>query len=120
MSSQTLRARRFPHRPLILGALLAVASTPALAGGDADRGKTKSVPCQACHGVDGNSENPTFPRLAGQYASYIEHALLAYTTGERKNAIMQGFAATLSKQDRADLAAYYASQDGVKVVEGQR
>jgi cytochrome c553 len=41
------------------------------------------------------------------------HALQAYTTGERTNAIMQGFAANLSQQDREDLAAWYASQTGL-------
>lgn len=106
---------------LFASALLVAASAPALAAGDAERGKAKSVSCQACHGLDGNSENATFPKLAGQYANYIEHALKAYTTGERKNAIMQGFAATLSAQDRANLAAFYASQKGgVQVLKGQR
>lgn len=105
---------------LLAGALLSASAASAFAAGDVERGKEKSVPCQACHGLDGNSENPVFPKLAGQYATYLEHTLEAYTTGERSNAIMQGFASTLSAQDRADLAAYYASQKGVQVVEGQR
>jgi len=106
---------------LALAALGAMALAPgAHARGDAARGEAKSEACQACHGTDGNSENPAFPVIAGQYASYLEHALEAYTTGERTNAIMQGFAATLSEQDREDLAAFYASQKGLKVVEGQR
>ncbi len=104
----------------LAGATLALAAATAQAAGDAERGKAKSEPCQACHGVDGNSENPAFPRLAGQHASYLAHALLAYTTGERQNAIMQGFAAQLSKQDREDLAAYYASQGGLTTLDGQR
>ena len=104
---------------LLAASLSVVASTPLLAAGDAERGKAKSVPCQACHGVDGNSENATFPRIAGQYADYIEHTLEAYTTGERKNAIMQGFAATLTAEDRADLAAWYSSQKGLKAVKDQ-
>ena len=66
--------------------------------------------CTKCHGADGNSPTPAFPRLAGQHADYLQHALLAYTTGERKNAIMAGFAAALTAQDRADLAAWFASQ----------
>lgn len=86
---------------------------PAHAAGDAARGKAKSEVCVACHGVDGNSASAAFPRIAGQHASYLAHSMKAYTTGERTNAIMQGFAAALSQQDREDLAAWYASQKGL-------
>ena len=82
----------------------------AHAGGDAAAGKAKAAQCAQCHGADGNSPTSAFPRLAGQHADYLQHALLAYTTGERKNAIMATFAAALSAQDRADLAAWFASQ----------
>jgi len=99
-------------------ALLATATVHA--GGDPARGETKSESCKACHGANGNSENSTFPNLAGQYASYIVHALEGYANGTRRNAIMQGFAATLSAEDREDLAAWYASQKGLQVLEGQR
>ena len=95
-------------------------SASASAAGNAERGKAKSVSCQACHGPTGNSENAAFPKLAGQYQDYLLHALTAYTTGERTNAIMQGMAAPLSKQDREDLAAWYASQEGLEPLEGQR
>ncbi len=98
----------------IAGVCLALAlSTSAQAGGDADRGKSKSAPCQACHGADGNSVNPTFPRLAGQQANYIVQALKEYQDGERQNAIMAGFAGPLSQQDREDLAAYFSIQKGL-------
>lgn len=95
-------------------------SAGANAAGDAERGKAKSVSCQACHGPTGNSENAAFPNLAGQYQDYLLHALNAYTNGDRTNAIMQGMAAPLSKQDREDLAAWYASQKGLEVLDGQR
>ena len=88
-------------------------AAPAPAAGDAARGKAKTEPCIACHGADGNSASAAFPRLAGQHASYLVHALQAYTTGARTNAIMQGFAASLSQQDREDLAAWYANQKGL-------
>lgn len=98
----------------IAAAVLTLALTgPAQAAGDAARGQAKSEPCTACHGADGNSASAAFPHLAGQHASYLVHALQAYTTGERTNAIMQGFAASLSQQDREDLAAWYASQKGL-------
>jgi len=88
-------------------------STQTLAAGDAERGKSKSTPCQACHGVDGNSTNASFPKLAGQQASYIVQALKDYQNGNRKNPIMEGFAGKLNQQDREDLAAWYASQKGL-------
>ena len=90
----------------------------ALGAGDAVAGKEKSAACQACHAVDGNSTDPQFPRLNGQYADYIVRALEDYKSGARQNAIMAGFAATLSETDREDLAAYYASQEqGLRIVE---
>lgn len=105
-------------KSIVLGAVLAsLAGT--LHAGDAAAGKAKAAQCVACHGEDGNSPSNQFPHLAGQYADYIEHALLAYATGERKNAVMAGFAANLSAEDRADLAAWYSRQsDGLFTTEG--
>ncbi len=82
------------------------------AAGDPVAGKAKSETCAACHGEDGNSANAAYPKLAGQYASYLEKALKDYRSGGRQNAIMSGFAAPLSDRDIADLAAYFASQGG--------
>lgn len=95
-----------------LAALAATLSAPVHAG-DVERGREKSVVCQACHGPDGNGVgDPQYPVLAGQYADYLAHALRSYRTGERQNVIMQGFVATLSEQDIRDLAAFYAAQSG--------
>lgn len=96
--------------------VFALTSLSVLAAGNAAAGKEKSTVCQSCHGVDGNSTNPDFPRLAGQYPDYIVHALTDYKSGARKNAIMNGFAASLSHQDMEDLAAYFSSQKGLKVL----
>lgn len=101
-------------------AALVLFTANASAAGDPERGKAKSVSCQACHGPTGNGENAAFPKLAGQYQDYLLHALTAYTNGDRTNAIMQGMAAPLSEQDREDLAAWYASQKGLEVLDGQR
>lgn len=80
---------------------------------DIEAGKAKSTTCQACHGTDGNGTgDPQYPRLAGQHADYIVKALKDYRSGARANAIMAGFAGTLSDQDIADLAAFYAAQSG--------
>lgn len=91
-------------------ALLALSVGAAHAQGDADAGRQKSAPCQACHGADGQGTGPQFPRLAGQYPDYMVQALLAYKTGARKNPIMAPFAAPLSAADMQDLAAYYATR----------
>lgn len=95
-------------------AALLLSALPADARrGNIEAGREKSKVCQACHGTDGNGVgNPEYPLLAGQYADYLLVSLQAYRSGERQNAIMQGFAATLDDQDMADLAAFYASQTG--------
>lgn len=103
-----MRIRAFAIIKLSALLLAAMSAGTALAG-DAAAGKAKSATCVACHGEDGLGTSDEFPILAGQYASYLEQALLQYKNGQRKNAIMAGFVAGLSKQDIADLAAYYAS-----------
>jgi len=84
----------------------------AHAAGDAEAGKTKSAMCAACHGADGNSAAPNFPKLAGQHADYITKQLVQFKSGERTDATMNGMVAALSEQDMADLGAFYASQKG--------
>jgi cytochrome c553 len=85
--------------------------------GNADAGKSKAAACGACHGEDGNSESPGNPKLARQYETYLIKVLNEYKAGTRKNAIMNGMAASLSEQDIKDLSAYYASQKkGVRVM----
>lgn len=78
--------------------------------GDATAGQGKAMVCAACHGMDGNSFVPTFPKLAGQHPSYIAKQLAAFKAGERKDEVMAPMAAPLSEQDAADLAAYFSSQ----------
>jgi len=85
------------------------------AGGDVARGKEKSAACAACHGADGNSPMPLFPKLSGQHADYLLHSLKAYKSGSRKDPIMAGQVANLSQEDMENLAAYYASQQGLTV-----
>ncbi len=87
-------------------------STTALAAGDIAAGEKKSVVCASCHGPDGNSTVPTFPKLAGQYADYIEQALKDYRSGARKDAVMSSFVTRLSDQDIEDIAAYFHSRPG--------
>ena len=91
---------------------IVVALTPALASGAdlvAGQEKVKQV-CSACHGQDGNSQSPDYPKLGGQYPDYLAKALRDYKSGARKNPIMAGFAATLTDKDIDNVAAYFASQ----------
>lgn len=90
--------------------VLAMVTAGVQAAGDAAAGKTKSAICMACHGADGNSPNPIWPKLAGQHASYILTQLQHFKSGSRKNDLMSPMAAPLSDQDMADLAAYFSSQ----------
>jgi len=82
----------------------------AHAAGSAEAGQAKAAMCAACHGTDGNSAAPNFPKLAGQHADYIAKQLQNFKSGERKDATMNGMAAALSEQDMADLGAFYAAQ----------
>ena len=77
--------------------------------------KEKAATCAACHGADGNSDTPAqsqYPRLAGQYHDYLARALHEYKSGERKNAIMAGFAATLSEAEIQGLSDYFGHMPG--------
>ena len=89
--------------------LMGAASAVDLVAGAA---KVKEV-CSACHGVDGNSSDVNNPRLAGQHPDYIAKALRDYKSGDRNNAVMKGFAATLSKKDIENVAAYFSAQKSV-------
>ncbi len=82
----------------------------AEAGGDPTAGKAKSVACAACHGTDGNSTNPVWPKLAGQNAQYLLKQLADFKAGERIDPMMSPMATSLTEADIADLASFYASQ----------
>jgi cytochrome c553 len=66
--------------------------------------------CGACHSFDGSRGTPANPILAGQHADYLAKQLQDFKSGARANAIMKGFAATLSDQDMRNVAAFYASK----------
>lgn len=91
--------------------MLTLLSLTARAEGDyaAGQQKAKEV-CAACHGVDGNSQTALYPKLAGQWESYIIQALKEYKSGERKNPIMGPMAAPLSAQDVENAAVYFSQQ----------
>lgn len=100
----------------VLLGLSAVATANA-AEGNAEAGKSKTAMCAACHGADGNSLVPMYPKLAGQSASYLVKQLTEFKLGMtsagkagRVDPVMGGMAMALSDQDMADVAAFYASQ----------
>jgi len=83
--------------------------------GDAQAGEKKATVCVSCHGADGKSAAPTFPRLAGQRIDYLYHRLVSFRHADLKSPYysaspMTAMAAQLSDVDMRDLAAYFASQ----------
>ena len=97
---------------LILGRAPTGFSADAGLTGDPAAGKDSSVACGACHGVDGNSAAPTFPKLAGQGQRYLVKQMKDIRDGARPVPTMAGQLDGKSDQDLADIAAFYASQGG--------
>ncbi len=83
--------------------------------GDAAAGAQKAAVCLACHGANGVSVAPTFPRLAGQRANYLYHRLVSFKKSDPKDPYyskspMTAIAATLSDEDARNLAIYFSEQ----------
>lgn len=79
------------------------------APGDAARGAAAASTCVGCHGLDGNANDPTTPRLAGLDPEYFVAAVQAYKDGTRNHAVMKDLVSPLSADDVQNLAAFYAS-----------
>lgn len=107
----TLRKMTGMSIALALG--LALGGAAVAAQGNPQAGKQKSSMCAGCHGIDmyrtAFPEVYSVPKLGGQHAAYIVKALEAYKSGNRSHPSMRAIAASLSEQDMADLAAYYAA-----------
>jgi cytochrome c553 len=89
----------------------ALAATPAATRApDLAKGQAAAAVCVACHTADGSRGSPANPILAGQHPEYLVKQLQEFKSGKRKNAIMAGFAATLSDDDMRNVAAFYASK----------
>ncbi len=118
---------RTPSAVRAAGRLAAIAAMVALGGVaqaqeaakkvDPVRGQqVASQVCAACHGADGNATSPANPKLSAQHADYLYKQLVNFVPkqgakeAERANAVMQGFAATLSDDDKRNVSAFYASQ----------
>jgi len=91
--------------------LLVFFSLQAHAAGDAPAGQAQSAICAACHGADGNSMVPNWPKLAGQHEQYLNRQITLIQSGARPVPEMLGIVPGLSAQDIADLSAFFATQE---------
>ena len=97
-------------RGLIFGlAALVVTSPFAQAAGDVAAGRKVMEKCQSCHGKDGLANTYWAPNIAGQKQDYLVRSLMAYKAGERKSSMMSAVVRSLSDEDMANAAAYYAA-----------
>jgi cytochrome c553 len=81
--------------------------------GDAKAGEGKAAACGACHGMDGNSSDKTYPKLAGQNEAYIVRQLGLFKSAKRQNPVMMPFIGNLTGQDTHDIGAYFASKASI-------
>ena len=103
-----------PFVTSLLSAVLALAAAASFAAGpttsaakappDLVKGQASFAACSACHGADGNSGTPAYPKLAQQHPEYLVKQLQEYKSGKRANAIMVGFASGLSDEDMKNIA----------------
>lgn len=115
------------YKQLIASILFVAVAAGAQAAGDATAGKAKAGVCAGCHGVNGNSTNPLWPKLNGQHDKYLAKQLADFKAGKRKDPLMLGQVAGLSSQDMNNLAAFFAKQsatmgqaDKTKVALGEK
>ena len=94
----------------IICLVVTLSATEAMAAGDATAGQSKVAVCAGCHGSDGNSMVPAFPKLAGLGEKYLTEQLRYMKSGERVVVEMTGLLIGSSDQDLQDMAAYYNSQ----------
>lgn len=98
----------YKHALVSIAAL--AAAQGSIAAGDATAGEAKTVMCAACHGKDGNSAAPNFPKLANLGEKYLVKQMQNIKSGERNVLEMTGMLAGMSDQDLENIAAYFSSQ----------
>lgn len=101
--------RRHGSAAWIVAALGLTLATPA-SGDDAKARQIAANVCAACHGLDGNSTIPTYPKLAGRHPDYLARELNHFLSGKRKSDIMAPIAAALDPDDIEALAEYFGAQ----------
>lgn len=121
MTNQVIKHMKMAANAATLVLAAALFAQPAVAEGDPEAGRKIGYSCMGCHGIDGyRNAYPSFrvPKLGGQKAAYLEIALKGYRDGMRKHPTMIGQATSLSDQDIADVAAYFASIGNETVAAG--
>lgn len=121
------KSKHFAYLTVFAAAVALAACTPADGGGSSAglpdgrvdagelqanvKGEATGQSCTDCHGADGNQPlDPTYPKIGGQYADYLGHALQQYRSGARDHSLMSNQAQGLTDQQIADLAAFFSSQ----------
>ena len=98
-------------RSALLAVVASAALLPAVRAADLSRAiEIVEGKCFVCHGTEGESSSPVFPRLAGQHAGYLARQLADYRSGRRRNDTMQAMVADLSADDMRLLGMYFASK----------
>lgn len=97
-------------KKVLISFLVSFGLMSAAQAGDATAGQAKAATCGACHGADGNSLAPNFPKIAGQGERYLIKQITDIKNGARQVPEMTGFVMNLSEEDIADIAAYFASK----------
>jgi len=104
-----------PHKVISASVMVFLLTCPLIGlAQDAKEGEELAQKqCAACHGKDYLTPiDPTYPKLAGQYSDYLDKALRDYKTGARNNAIMNGIAKQLTREDIRNVSAYLSSLPG--------
>jgi cytochrome c553 len=96
---------------LLFMALLSMGAAVNASSGDADAGQVKAATCVGCHGVDGNSALPAFPKLAGLGHKYLLKQMQDIRDGRRPVALMAGQVDNMTDEDLSDIAAFYDAQE---------
>ncbi len=96
----------------VMAGVLAVGILPAR-GADVDLRRAAEIVaerCSLCHGAEGASASPVYPRLAGQHAEYVAKQLADFKSGKRKNETMKPQAESLSETEMTSLGAFFESR----------
>lgn len=101
---------RIPLHPRILGVPLALMLLSPLQGWAESAEAIVKTVCASCHGPDGNSTDPTIPKLAGMDQEYLVRQLKGFVAGKRHSEAMEGALASIDPNDFPKLAAYFGKQ----------
>lgn len=98
----------------LAGFVMAIAAVPAMAADTVDLARAEEIVsgrCFLCHGLEGESASPVFPRLAGQHAEYIAKQLADFQSGKRKSDTMKPQAEELTPAEMKSLGAFFQSKN---------